>query len=49
MVFSGSDQYAVHKLHNTVAELRRHGFVWQGRGGKHTAERLNRKHSTSAG
>lgn len=30
------------KVRNFVAEMRRHGFVWEGRGGEHTAPRLHR-------
>lgn len=30
------------KTLNLITEMRRHGFVWQGRGGEHTAPRLHR-------
>ena len=30
------------KALNTIAVMRRHGFVWKGRGGQHTAPRLHR-------
>ncbi len=30
------------RIQNVVAGLRRHGFVWEGRGGEHTAPLLHR-------
>lgn len=38
---SVSDSHA-EKVHNFVTSMRRHGFVWEGRGGEHTAPRLHR-------
>lgn len=39
---STTDTGVVRNLKNYIADLRRHGLIWQGRGGKHTAPVLNR-------
>ena len=38
--FSLTENGSSHKAKNSIAEMRRHGFVWQGRGGQHVAEFL---------
>lgn len=42
--FSGSmtDTHRQKAL-NAIAVMRRHGFIWKGRGGEHTAPRLHRE------
>jgi hypothetical protein len=43
MAFSLSGQYRPRELNNQITLMRRHGLTWRGRGGQHTAEKLNRK------
>jgi hypothetical protein len=33
-------RYNLHEMNNKVALLRRHGFMWQGRGGEHVAKKI---------
>jgi hypothetical protein len=42
VAFSTTGRYHHHELNNQVALMRRHGFVWRGRGGQHAAPKLNR-------
>lgn len=37
-IFSTTGRGQYRELRNTVTALRRHGFLWEGRGGKHIAE-----------
>lgn len=41
--FSLSGRYRGRELQNQIAQMRRHGLVWDGRPATHTAPRLNRK------
>lgn len=48
VVFSTSGKYWPRELNNQITLMRRHGLVWQGRGGAHTADKFNRKASVAA-
>jgi hypothetical protein len=48
VAFSTSGLYRPRELNNQICLMRRHGFTWQGRGGQHTAEKLNRKRKVTA-
>lgn len=41
--FSTTGKYNPRELKNQIAIMRRHGMVWQGRGGEHVAPRLNHR------
>jgi len=45
-VFSRTCNAAMHKLQNKISAMRKHGFVWQGRGGEHVAPLFGRREET---